>query len=97
MLNRATKFGFSIGRYVTKIVLAKNRKQLLPRCLCVLAMILILGTILKVAAFGVSSVFLGGRVEDAVSGFGQNDESIEKSDSKRQETIKRKASFKQRT
>ena len=88
MLNGAIKFGLSIGRYGTKIVLAKNRKQLLPKCLFVLAMLLILGTFLKVAAFGIGSVSLGGRVEKAVTGFDQNDENIEKSVSKRQETIK---------
>ncbi len=88
MLNKATKFGFSTGRYETKIVLAKNRKQLLPKCLCVLAMLLILATVLKVAAFGVGSVVLGDRIEDAVAGFGQNDENIEKSVSKRHEAVK---------
>jgi hypothetical protein len=93
MLNRAIKFGFSIGKCETKIVLAKNRKQLFPKCLCVLAMLLILGTFLKVAAFGIGSISLGGRVEKAVTGFGQNDENIEKSVSKRHEAIK---SLKQR-
>jgi hypothetical protein len=88
MPNRAAKFGFSTGRYGTKIVLAKNRKQLLPKCLCVLAMLLILATVLKVAAFGVGSVVLGDRIENAVAGFGQNDENIEKSVSKRHKAIK---------
>ena len=88
MLNRVTKSGSLIGRYIMKFVPAKNSEQLLPGCLRVLAMLLILGTFLKVAAFGVGSVFLGGRVEKAVTGFGQNDENVEKSVAKRNQVVK---------
>ena len=76
-----------MGKCETKIVFMKNKKQYLPKCLRILAVLLIAMTVLKVAAFGVSSITLGGRIEKAVAAFEQKDESVEKSVSKKQEAI----------
>ena len=67
----------------------KNKKQYLPKGLCILSLFLIGVMIFKVVVFGVGYITLPGRIETAVAAFGQNDKNIEKSVSKRQEAVEK--------
>jgi len=65
----------------------KNKKQYLPKIMCILALHLIGVMVIKAGVFGVGYITLPSRIEKAVAAFGQNDEAVEKNVSKRQEAV----------